>query len=334
MKNRNFFIALIIAAGLFYIWQIYIPRNFGAKQQQLFLIERGRGVKDIASALEDQKLIKNRIIFQLYAIVSGNFQKLQAGSYFLSPGMNVPQMINKFVSGEVAAIKLTIPEGYTIQEIQNGLNRAILQSGFAKEELNITQLKAEKFNSKYGFLKNLPRNAGLEGFLFPDTYLILYGDNAEIAAGRMLDNFNLKLAPELRSEIIQQDKAIFEIITMASLIEKEDRSLENRKIISGILWKRLEAGIALQVDATIVYITGKKTAKVSAQDTKANSPYNTYKYRGLPPGPIANPGLESILAAVYPEKSDYLYYLSTPEGKTIFSKTLEEHNLTKTKYLK
>ena len=121
---------------------------------------------------------------------------------------------------------------------------------------------------------------------------------------------------------------------MASLIEKEVKTPEDKKIVSGILWKRLENSIPLQVDATISYITGKKGDSVSIEETKIDSPYNTYKYKGLPLGPISNPGLESIIASIYPENSDYWYYLSTPEGKTIFSKTLEEHNIAKAKYLK
>jgi len=120
---------------------------------------------------------------------------------------------------------------------------------------------------------------------------------------------------------------------MASLLEKEVKTKEEKELVSGILWKRIESGIPLQVDATIIYITDKKTNKVSYEETQINSFYNTYKYRGLPKGPISNPGLDSILAALYPKESDYWYYLSTPNGQTIFSHTLEEHNIAKAKYL-
>ena len=138
----------------------------------------------------------------------------------------------------------------------------------------------------------------------------------------------------MRTEILGQEKTIFEIITMASLLEKEVKAFEDKKLVSGILWKRLENKMPLQVDATITYITGKKSSKVSLDETKIDSPYNTYKYKGLPPGPISNPGLESIVAAIYPKKLDYLYYLSTPEGETIFSKTFEEHKRAKEQYFK
>jgi UPF0755 protein len=139
---------------------------------------------------------------------------------------------------------------------------------------------------------------------------------------------------EIKEEIERQGKSIFDIITMASLLEKEVRTEEDKKIVAGILWKRMEIGMPLQVDATIAYITGKNSTRISKEETKIDSPYNTYKYKGLPLGPICNPGFESIFASLYYEDSDYLYYLSTPEGETIFSKTLEEHNIAKGKYLK
>jgi len=149
----------------------------------------------------------------------------------------------------------------------------------------------------------------------------------------MLNNFNKKITSDLREEIEKQNKTIFEIITMASLLEKRCGA-KKIKIVSGILWKRINHNIPLQVDATIVYITSKQTIKIPKEDLEIDSPYNTYKFRGLPIAPICNPGLESIKAAIYPEDSDYFYYLSTLEGKTIFSKTLKEHNIAKARYLK
>jgi UPF0755 protein len=150
----------------------------------------------------------------------------------------------------------------------------------------------------------------------------------------MLTNFDSKLTPDLKSEIKRQKKTIFEIITMASMIEKEVKTTEDKKIVSGILWKRMVSGMRLQVDATLLYAQGKETSKTYIKDTQFTSPYNTYRNDGLPLGPISNPGMDSILAAIYPTKTAYYYYLSTTEGKTIFSKTLEEHSYNKNKYLK
>jgi len=201
--------------------------------------------------------------------------------------------------------------------------------------INTDLPKPKDFSSNYVFLKSKPKNISLEGYLFPDTYEVAYGEELEDIVEKMLDNFDKKLSQRLRNlGITKQGKTVFEIITMASLIEKEVKSLEDKKIVSGILWKRINAGIGLQVDATVTYITGKKSTRVSKQETEIDSLYNTYKYRGLPLGPISNPGLESIEAATYPQSSDHWYYLSAPDGETIFSKTLEEHNIAKAEHLK
>jgi UPF0755 protein len=148
----------------------------------------------------------------------------------------------------------------------------------------------------------------------------------------MLSNFSKKLNTGLREQIISQKKTVFEIITMASVIEKEVRTMDDKKIVSGIFWKRLETDMALQSCATVNYITGKNDPGVSLKDLEIDSPYNTYKYRGLPKGPISNPGLDSILSAIYPDQSKYWYYLSTSTGKIIFSKTFAEHRAAQAKY--
>ncbi|PJA83305.1 MAG: endolytic transglycosylase MltG, partial [Candidatus Nealsonbacteria bacterium CG_4_9_14_3_um_filter_37_29] len=203
---------------------------------------------------------------------------------------------------EVAKIVVTIPEGFTVKQIEERLG-----------------LKLPGEN--------------LEGFLFPDTYQFPPRVSGAEVVKKMRDNFDKKFTP-YRNEVSGAGLTPFEIITMASLLEKEVKTKEDKELVSGILWKRLENKIPLQIDATITYITGQKTTKISKEETQIDSPYNTYKYLGLPKGPICNPGLESILAAIYPKDSDYWYYLSTPEGETTFSKTLEEHNYAKSKYLR
>ena len=258
--------------------------------------------------------------------------------------MNIIEISEKIVSGDTVKETITIPEGWNLRDIGWYFEN---QGMFQAEELfelmgfPLIDYSKEKtlpfpksFDLDYSFLKDKLKHLSFEGYLFLDTYEINRGEDLESIVRKMLDNFDKKLTQELRAEISSQKKTIFEIITMASLLEREVRTLEDKKLVSGVLWKRLENGVPLQVDATIIYITGGKTTKVSKEETKIDSPYNTYKHRGLPLGPISNPGLESILASVYPESSDYWYYLSTKEGKTIFSRTLEEHNIAKVKYLK
>ena len=184
---------------------------------------------------------------------------------------------------------------------------------------------------QFYFLKDKPEDTSLEGFLFPDTYEISGGINCDDFIITMLSNFERKITPELKNQMQKKEKSVFEIITMASMLEKEVRTLNDKKIASGILWKRIEVGMPLQLDATINYITGKSDPAVAIKDTKIDSPYNTYKYKGLPKGPISNPGMDSIIAAINPEDSPYWFYLS--DGRTIFSKTFEEHTVNKAKYL-
>lgn len=294
---------------------VYLPQNPNSNKQVLFKIENGQGGKQIAQNLKKQGLIKDDFLFQLYAFLRGDSKKLQAGTYLLSPAMSVAKIFKKIVSGDALKEKITVIEGWNLKDIAWYFeNKGMFQ---AEELLELSQ----SFEN------------GLEGYLFPDTYLVDKDATLEEIVQIMLHNFGNKLSPELRQEIETQNKTIFEIITMASLLEKEVKDYKDRQVVSGILWKRLQAGMPLQVDATITYITGRKTTKISKQEIEIDSPYNTYKYQGLPQGPICNPGLDSIKAAVYPEESDYWYYLSTPQGQTIFSQTLEEHNIAKVKYL-
>jgi len=274
---------MILIAGIGF-WLIFLPVSPGQNGEVQFSVKKREGSKDIALNLRKNNLIRSEIAFRTYVLVRGVAGDLKAGEYQLSPAMNVPEIADKLVKGDVIKISVTIPEGWTQQQIE--------------EKLGL-ELPGEN----------------LEGFLFPDTYQFPFGFSGQEVVDKMQDNFEEKMTLSLREEIERQGKTIFEIVTTASLIEKEIYNTPEcpdcKGLVSGILWKRLEIGMPLQVDAEIW----------------------TYDNLGLPPKPICNPGLESIMAAVYPEDSDYWYYLSTPEGETIFSKTLEEHNLAKAQHL-
>lgn len=341
---KLFLILIVVFLPLFFLQQVFLPLNSSDREERLFLIEKGQSLFQIASSLENQDLIKSKFSFTFYVFLKGKQDSLQAGEYSLNPSMSIADISQKIVLGDIAKETITIPEGWNLRDIAWYFEN---KGMFMAEELfelvgfplidysKSTDLPSPKdFSQDYDFLIDKPNILNLEGYLFPDTYEINRGDSLEEIVRKMLDNFGEKLTQELRDEISNQGKTIFEIVTMASLLEKEVRTLEDKKIVAGVLWKRLKSNIPLQVDATIIYITGKKTIQVLIEETKIDSPYNTYKYRGLPLGPISNPGLESILASMYSESSDYWYYLSTLEGETIFSRTLEEHNIAKAKYLK
>jgi len=334
--GKNFILLivfLIFGFGIF-IWQgIYLPK-ISLTGEKLFLVEKGQNVFQIAENLEKEDLIKNRFFFDFYVLANGNQRNLQAGEYSLSPSLNLVEITKKIVSGDVVKLEVAIPEGFTIDQIEERLNEKANLWGNASGQIKIKNFKIRDFKDDYDFLETAPPNFNLQGFLFPATYQFSPKVSAEEAIRKMLEKFDKELTPDLREKIKRQEKSIFEIVIMASLLEKEVQTEEDKELVSGILWKRLENDIPLQVDATITYITGKRTTKISKEETQIDSPYNTYKYLGLPIGPICNPGLDSIKAAMYPEESEYWYYLSIPGGKTIFSETLEKHNLVKREYLK
>ncbi|QQG45626.1 MAG: endolytic transglycosylase MltG [Candidatus Sungiibacteriota bacterium] len=329
IKFRVFILILIAAAGLI-INEVYLPHTKFLNAQTVE-IAPGLGPRKIAELLKQNGVIRSRWTFILYTALTGRASDLKPGNYVFFNSAAIPSVVRDLVRGGTNEIALTIPEGWSTKDIARYLESRGL--GTYHDLLKLISVQPPGLD-KFDFLKDKPKNAGLEGYLFPDTYRVFKNAVPEDIVVKMLENFDKKLGPELRQEISRQGKTTFEIITTASLIEKEVVSDEDRALVSGILWKRLETGVGLQVDATINYITGKKTTKISREETQIDSLYNTYKYRGLPPGPIANPGLSAIRAAIYPQESPYLYYLSTPNGQTIFSTTLEEHNLAKAKYLK
>ena len=186
--------------------------------------------------------------------------------------------------------------------------------------------KFSKFDPK-DFISNAK-----EGYLFPDTYLFLPNSEITQVLSFMKNNFDKKIQ-SIESEIIEFKKPLNDVIIMASILEEEARKTDTRRTIAGILWKRLSVGMPLQVDVTFQYINGKKTFELTTEDLKIDSPYNTYKYRGLPPTPISNPGLDSILSAITPIETPYFYFLSDKDGNMHYAKTFSEHKKNKELYL-
>jgi len=321
---------ILVLFCLFSFFEIYIPKSKDISPVIVYTAKKGMGDEDIARDLEQQGIIKNNWFFRLYVVILGNHSKLQAGSYNLSSSMSIADIVKKFILGDVIKENIIIIEGWDIQDIGKYLE----SKSFCSQEYFLSLTKND-WSQNFDILKDKPKNLNLEGYIFPDTYQVYLGQTPEELLKNILNNLSKKLTPELRNEIVSQKKSVFEIITMASILEKEVKTTEDKKIVSGILWKRLVNDMSLQIDSTINYITNKSEARVAIKDTKIDSPYNTYKYQGLPLGPISNPGIDSILAAIYPIESPYWYYLSaSTTGKTIFSKTLLEHNQAVAKYLK
>lgn len=329
-----FLIIFILVLIAYSCKEIFNPLG-DINETSLFTVEKGSGLKKISLDLKNSGYIDNQYMFIFYAYLTNNYNKIQAGEYLLSKGMNMYQMMHMLSTGETAKQKITIIEGWDLRDLADYFE----DQGIASKDdfYNLTGIPMQTDNNiglSNEILNTKPSDLSLEGYMFPDTYYFEKGVGIETIINEAVDNLNTKLSPEIRNEIQAQNKSIFEIMTMASLIEKEVKTMEDKQIVSGILWNRLERHMPLQVDATVLYATGKEGSKVYINDTKFDSRYNTYKYPGLPLGPICNPGLDSIKAAINPIESSNLYYLSAPDGKTYFSKTLEEHNANKARYLK
>ncbi|HTK59856.1 MAG TPA: endolytic transglycosylase MltG [Candidatus Baltobacteraceae bacterium] len=306
----------------------------------LYAIPQGSGAKAIAEGLKKAKLIRSPKYFLFTVWSRGDQAKFKAGTYELTPSMSTREIEAYLAKGEPASdeISVTLLEGWTLDDIADHLQEAGLAT---REEFYAEAGESAKsawglpdWSSSYPALASRPAGASLEGYLFPDTYRVYADGGAKPLVRRMLDNFEDKLTPDLRAEIKAQGRTIHEIVTMASIIEREVRSDEDRALVSGIFWKRVEAGRGLEADSTVNYITGHSKPSVSYEDTRIDHPWNTYRYRGLPPGPIGNPSLSAIIAAIRPKTSPYWYFLTDPEGKVWYGRTLDEHNENRVNHLR
>lgn len=305
---------------------LFAPANYRS-DQYLFTIESGQSISDITKSLAENKFLRSelggKIAFRLSATGI-----VRAGTYNISPRMNAWQIATQVKKGETAGAKVTIPEGYTVSQIYDRLTSLQVATTRGLEDAS------NKLDlGKYPFIKpNQQVNNPLEGYLFPDTYNFNRGMPEDSILIRMLDNFASRTR-DLLPKSAEVGLTPEQLITLASLVEKEARTEEDRKLIAGVLLNRIKNNMRLDVDATVRFITNNWTKPITSADLEINSPYNTRLKSGLPPGPICNPGLAAIQAVVSPTPSDYLYYLTDDQGVTHYAQTLDEHNLNKAKYL-
>lgn len=313
-KGRILFVGLLVLLlGLFLWWQngIQAPDSRN-NEESIFVVNKGAAIRQIGNSLKDQGFIKDPVIFFLYVKKESIDTEIQAGSYRLSPSMTLPQVMNNLQHGTID-IWVTIPEGYRAEEIAEVLESSL---------------------SSYGpnWIEVLKNN---EGYLFPDTYLFPLEADVDSIVSIMRNNFNAKIdSVGLNSN----SPNLHEIVTIASLIEREAIKNDEKFIISSVIKNRLDNGMGLDIDATLQYIIGGGSVGwwnvPTGEERRIDSPYNTYKYSGLPPGPIANPGIVAIEAALNPSKSLYYFYIHDTNGDIHFAKTLSEHNANVNKYLK
>lgn len=312
LRIRYAVIGIVLAASLFVHHTLISPPS-AFPDRQNFIVEKSVSAARLAQQLDDAHIIRSSTVFLTLAKILGTDGRLQSGTYYFERPLDVLTVLYRLETGTtgIKPIVVTIKEGATSYEIADILSRAI--PDFDTERFYL--LAREK-----------------EGMLFPETYNFVPSDTVSSVLERLEQTFDKKIST-INTEIVAFERPLPEILIMASILEKEGRTLEERRQIAGVLYNRLSINMALQVDAVFGYINQRETYHPSLDDLEVNSPYNTYKFRGLPPGPICNPSLDSILASVTPIHSNYLYYLTGKDGVTRFATTFEEHKMNRERYL-
>lgn len=328
LKNKKLtiiaivFIMLAILIGAFVAYEIG-PYDRKNKKDIIIDIPSGSSVSNISNILYENKLIKNKALFKLVVKLSNDSHSIKAGKYLVNQTYSNKDILNLLISGKIYndGMKVTIPEGLTSKEIID-----ILVNKNIGDKANYEKLVKEpsKFYDKYPFLKESDITL-LEGFLYPDTYYFSKDDSEFKVLSTMISRFTSEYTDELIKRQKELNMTLEEVVNMASIIEKEAVLDKDRPLIASVFYNRLKIGMPLQSDATIQYIFDERKQIVTYNDLKIDSPYNTYINKGLPPTPISNPGIKSIKAALYPEKTDYLYFVATIDGGNNYSTNYQDH---------
>lgn len=333
VDRRRFLIFLLTLLGVLVVLLALIFSRATVRQSGEITIKEGQAAQTVWAELKQNGFSRTTLPWRHAAWRLKANDKLQAGKYRIEAGERVRRVIERFVNGDALPNEFTVtyPEGFTLEQI--AARTAARGIGTAADFKAAAQ--PPPYAETFAYLAEVPAGRPtLEGYLFPDTYRLAADDTPEKVIRRMLTNFDDKVTSELRREMKQANRTLDQVVIMASIIEREVVSDEDMAQVAGILWKRLDDSVGLDADATVRYALNKWDGALTVADLRTDSPYNTRRYRGLPPGPISHPGLRALLAAIRPQASDYYYYLSTPDRKTIFAKTNAEHNQNKAKYLK
>ena len=344
MKKRLstiIFGCILAAVAVFFGFWYQVNSSRTLAPERAFHINQGDSVPVIAERLEQAGLIRSQYYFLFYIWEKGLRGRTQAGDYLLSGQLTVPEIATKLTSGDSESLSVTVtfPEGWNSRQMAERLNANHLPGDDFLREVQMpksawrqgSQASMPAWRGRFAFF-DLPADGSLEGFLFPDTYSFFKDATAEDIIVKMLGNFeNRFLSGTWGSG--SHDHSLYDTVTLASIVENEVKTSTDRKLVADLFWRRIAGGIALGSDATIGYIDGKNTVQHSIEETRIDSPYNTYTHKGLPPGPIGNPGLESLFATLHPTPNPYLYFLSDPvTGETVYAKTFEEHVSNKQKH--
>ena len=314
---------ILVAVAASGVWAyVNLGRPFKGYEgaEQFVEIPAGRGLSGIGKSLADAGVVRSSETFRLALWLSGSGRRLQAGEYRFDRPLTAAEVVDKLAKGEVYVRAVTFREGLTVREMAvvfetSGFGTAADFIAASKNASLITDLD--------------PEARDLEGYLFPDTYTLPRSTTAVQLVERMVNRFQKAATPELREAATARGLSLRQLVTLASLVEKETAKAEERPVVSGVYTNRLKIGMGLQCDPTVIYalmLAGRYDGNIRKGDLQIDSPYNTYRYAGLPPGPIAAPGEASLHAAANPADVPYLYFVSRNDGSHVFSTTLDEHN--------
>lgn len=316
--------AIGVAALLWFSYAVFIDRS-QPRQSTHIIVQRGATFREIAQQLARAGVVNNATAFRIYAKVRHADTEVHAGEFSFAPHQTTVQVLEQLRSGGAQIAKwLSIPEGFTAKQIAQRLQ----QNGFGSAAV------FERSFMHDTIVAGGQRTANLEGYLFPSTYLIPIGATPQVVERIFTGQFQRELPADASAKAAARHLTLPQIITLASLIEREAKAPDERPLMAGVYYNRLRLGMPLEVDASIEYALAQHHSVITYGDLKVNSPYNTYLHQGLPPTPIANPGLPSIQAALNPHPSDFLYYVYKGNGHHAFAKTLPEQNANIAKYLK
>jgi len=324
-------VALVALAGLLILVGLEAVRALSppaALRQAPMIVEvpPRHGLRDVARLFERHGVIRSSVAFTVLAILRGSARSLKAGEYEIPRGASLLTVLELLELGKVRPRLLVLPEGFTVTDLAQQLEA----EGLARPA------EVEGLASSRSFAQTLGIEADrLEGYLFPDTYQVTKGMRIEEILDRMVERFRERIAT---AEVLTRARArrltLHELVTLASIVEKEAVLAEERPIIAAVFWNRLKRGMPLQADPTVAYAVGRAGRAPTREDLQVDHPFNTYRYRGLPPGPIANPGRAAVEAILSPARVPYLYFVSIDDRQHHFSTTLEEHNRAVARYRK
>jgi UPF0755 protein len=313
VNTRTITLCFLFVPVCIYVYVLLFYPTPYAKEKTYITIEKAEPLSKTISTLVERRIISSPFLLKVILLASGNESHVFAGDYYFADAPSLYSVYTRITTGNfgINAVRFTVREGDTVNMV-------------AKEcEKLFFRCSAQTFKALA---------ASYEGYLFPDTYFVSPNVTEQVVINLLVDTLYKKVEP-YKKDIASNKRSFHDILTLASIVEKEENDIPDRRLIAGILNNRLAMRMPLQVDATFLYIMGKGSAELSRKDLAKDSPYNTYVYAGIPPGPIGSPALSSILAVLYPKNNPFLFYLADRHGTTYYSKTYEEHLKKKAEYI-